>query len=86
MAAAARAEIEHVRLLVRVREGVQPRKQFQRPANNESASGPREPPGSPTWRPRWGGPPEGSAAKPRRQARASNSPEPQSAGGGAPAP
>src|SRR5262245_2819304 len=41
-----------------------------------SACGQREAPGSPTRQPRWGGPPEGSAAKPRRRARVS--------GGGAP--
>jgi len=40
------------------------------------ACGPREAPGSPTRQPRWGGPPEGSAAQPRRRVRAS--------GGGAP--
>jgi GTP-binding protein len=41
-----------------------------------TASSPSEAPGSPTRHPRWGGPPEGSPAKPGRRARAS--------GGGAP--
>src|SRR5436190_15688233 len=41
-----------------------------------SACGPSEAPGSPTRQPRWGGPPEGSPAKPGRRVRAS--------GGGAP--
>jgi len=36
-----------------------------------SACGPSEAPGSPTRQPRWGGPPEGTAAKRRRRVRAS---------------
>ena len=47
-----------------------------------SAGGPREAPGSPTRQPRWGGPPEGGAAKLRRRARASDSLEPGAPGVG----